>query len=179
MISTKLNNKGLTVVELLASFVLISIIVVGMLSVVFNYRAKATLSVQETKLMNYQVSITKDIMNDVVTKGVSLVSSCGDRCVSITFSDDTTSKIEVPMFDSYELVKNKYIKYNGRMYDINENIPNVDDYKNYQNIVFGDKIDLTTKTLGDAVIYSIDYSVTHVDLNDDYGLHFNFFKSEG
>lgn len=42
----KLNNKGVSIIEIVLTFALIMVMTMGMLSIVFNYREKASISME-------------------------------------------------------------------------------------------------------------------------------------
>jgi len=43
----KLNNKGISIIEIVLTFSLIMIMVIGMIGIVFNYREKASISMEK------------------------------------------------------------------------------------------------------------------------------------
>ena len=68
----KLNNKGLTAIEILLCFVLVSIIVISMMSVVTNYKDKEEIESTKNNIITYKNTITKAIYDDIIkNKGVT------------------------------------------------------------------------------------------------------------
>ena len=59
----RIKKKGFTVVELVICFALISVVVVGMLSIALSYRKNASESKTRLELEEYKVNITRKIQN--------------------------------------------------------------------------------------------------------------------
>lgn len=66
----KLNNKGLTAVEILVSFILMTIIVVSMYSTVITYKNRQNIESDKDKIVAYKNLLTKEIQDDLVKKGL-------------------------------------------------------------------------------------------------------------
>ena len=69
----KLNNKGLSIIELIVCFVIVAVISVTLLNIIMDYKAK-----QETENINkliksYKDSVTKIIQNDIIKYGLTNV----------------------------------------------------------------------------------------------------------
>lgn len=77
----KLNNKGLSIIELLICFVIVSVIAISLLNIIMNYK-----SMQETEhiknlVKTYNDQITKLLQNDIIKytlKDVSIDRSVAD-----------------------------------------------------------------------------------------------------
>ena len=94
----KLNNKGLTAIEVLVCFTIVSIIVISMLNVVNNYKDKQTTESYKTSITTYKNTLTKIINKDIINnKGVISASST-------QVNGDTTINID-------EVNKNNYFVY--------------------------------------------------------------------
>ena len=46
----KLNNKGMSIIEIVLTFALIMVMVIGMLTIVMSYRDKASLSIKKLEM---------------------------------------------------------------------------------------------------------------------------------
>lgn len=173
-----MNNKGVTVVEILVSFVLISIIVVGMMNVVYLYRGKISTSNYRKQLITYKNTLTRDIYDDILTKKVKNVVRLSDRSIQIVFSDDSTKNLEVSDTSTEAGIKNKYISYGGQIYKIYEELPSeVTDLKKYESLKFTtNSVILTEDNLGTDVVYHVDIGINHIDMPDDFGLHLTFLR---
>ena len=102
----KLNNKGLTAVEILVCFVLMVILTVSMYSSVISYKNKQNIESDRDKIVAYKNLLTKEIQDDLIKKGlvdaklVENISSDGNNTdkyykVEFTFKDGTKKILEV------------------------------------------------------------------------------------
>lgn len=186
----KLNNKGMSIVEVVVTFSLIMFLVVGLLVIVINYRNKVAVSLERLSLDTFKNNLTQDINHDILTKGLKEINNEGacpsitglNRCINLVFYDGTqkalgTSKVSPNDKDS---IVNKYIYYDGLKYKLKDNLPN--------SLPTGRSwIDLASiKVVDDAIvnnsfvvledgtqvfIYTIDIDVSHIDFKDDFGIH--------
>ncbi len=186
----KLNNKGMSIIEIVLTFALIMVMVIGMLTIVMSYRDKASLSIKKLEMDTFKNTLTKDIQDDILKLGIEEVNMDGEcatitglsRCVNIVFKDGSqkvfgTSLINVNDRDSIE---NKFLYYDGEKYKLHdtlpEKIPNGRTILDFQSITIEDNNILSTDsailTDGTVVnIYSIDVYVSHIDFEEDFGIH--------
>lgn len=192
----KLNNKGMSIVEVIVTFSLIMFLVVGLLVIVVNYRNKMSISLERLSFDTFKNNLTQDINNDILTKGLkeikddtnttdssSLCYNLGlNRCIVLTFADNTkkafgTSRVSALDKDS---IVNKYIYYDGIKYKLKDELPNElptgRSWIDLESIkVVDDAILNSTYTVledGTQVsIYTIDISISHIDFKDDFGIH--------
>lgn len=186
----KLNNKGMSIIEIVLTFALIMVMVIGMLTIIMSYRDKASLSIKKLEMDTFKNTLTKDIQDDILKLGIEEVNMDGEcatitglsRCVNIVFKDGSqkvfgTSLINVNDRDSIE---NKFLYYDGEKYKLHdilpEKIPNGRTILDFQSITIEDNNILSTDsailTDGTVVnIYSIDVYVSHVDFEEDFGIH--------
>lgn len=66
----KLNNKGMTTVEILVSFILISMISATLFTTVSNYNMKRQLENNKLEINTYKNLLTKTIQDDLIKIGV-------------------------------------------------------------------------------------------------------------
>ena len=66
----KLNNKGMSIIEVIVTFSLIMFMVIGLLVIVVNYRNKMSVSLERLKFDTFKNNLTQDINNDILTKGL-------------------------------------------------------------------------------------------------------------
>lgn len=186
----KLNNKGISIIEIILTFALIMTMVIGMLSIVFNYREKASISLEKLEMDTFKNTLTKEVQDDILEKGVKEINREGEcltntelnSCVNIVFLDDTqsafgTSKIDL---NSKESIENKFLYYDGLKYALKDHIPNKipegRKMSDFQTIRIQDKSILSEDSLilenGTIVsFYSIDVYISHIDFDEDFGIH--------
>ncbi len=87
----RLNNYGMTAVEMLVSFVIVVVIVVGMFDVIMNYKNKQQIESIENSVIAYSNSLQKTIQDDMV-KGhlTSVVANDTDKSAVFEFDRPST-----------------------------------------------------------------------------------------
>lgn len=85
----KLNNKGMTAVEVLVCFVLVVIIAVSMYTTVSTYKNKQQIEAYKEKITTYKNLLTKEINDDLIKGG--LVSAKITEFSESAVSGDTYS----------------------------------------------------------------------------------------
>lgn len=100
----KLNNKGLTAVEILVCFSIVSIVVVSMFKVVNNQRDKQTIASYKNSVTTYKNSVMKNIEDGIIK---------GEGIKGVVFSEENSSSSEVLKVTLYlnkeEFESNHYI----------------------------------------------------------------------
>lgn len=71
----KLNNKGMTIIEILVCFIIVSIISASIYSTVTNYNDKKNLESNKQEIYKFKNLLTKEIYDDIVYKGLINVST--------------------------------------------------------------------------------------------------------
>ncbi len=66
----KLNNRGVSTVEVLVSFILLVIVVVSMYDTVTTYKNKQSIEGFNEQITTYKNLLTKDIQDDLIKKGL-------------------------------------------------------------------------------------------------------------
>lgn len=109
----KLNNKGLTVVELILSFTLLIVLVFGMFNVVVEIKDYSEAKELEKDLVEFKNRIIYKIQNDLITGNIKdlEIQNTGTPTLTITMTDGTTKTLEI-------IFKEKIIKYDGETYKI-------------------------------------------------------------
>lgn len=192
----KLNNKGVSIIEIVLTFALIMVMTMGMLSIVFNYREKASISMEKLDLDTFKNTLTKEIQDDILKFGVKEINTSGEcltnaelnSCINIVFLNDTskvfgTSKVNNNDVDSIE---NKFLYYgswsngDGLKYRIVDKLPSKipigEKAVDFQTIKIQDQNILSTDSMvlenGTVVtFYSIDVYISHIDFDEDFGIH--------
>ena len=67
----KLNNKGITIVEVLVCFVLVVIVAMSLFSTISAYNDKRMTENYKTRIYSYKNLLTKDIQDDFITIGLT------------------------------------------------------------------------------------------------------------
>ncbi len=67
----KLNNKGITTIEVLLCFIIVVVITVSMHSTISYYSQRRILESHKQKIINYKNLLTQDIQNDLIRIGVT------------------------------------------------------------------------------------------------------------
>ena len=70
LVVKKLNNKGLTTIELLISFVLLAILVASLYGTVETYKNRQSIEEFKDEIYTYKNLLTKDIQSDLIKKGL-------------------------------------------------------------------------------------------------------------
>lgn len=200
----KINNKGFTIIETMASFILVTFVAFGLLQLLMTYKNKSAIEMEKNEYVTLRETITKIIQSDVATKGLkSITRTVAGDTLMFNFADGTTSNFRVNNVSTglnNDLVRNKYYEYNGIKYRIPTGIPDTlasscaatqnnpkTCAKNYQsvnidvsNILTVDTVGCGTKTGANfndtCTVYTIDVKMAVDDLDEDYGLHMVFMS---
>ena len=62
----KLNNKGMTLIEIIVCFVIVVVIVLSMLKVVNNYKDKQDIESYKSAIFTYKNTLTKTVWDDII-----------------------------------------------------------------------------------------------------------------
>ncbi len=108
----KMNNKGMTIVELILTFAVLMVIVVGLLEVVLEAKQDVTDSNYVKQMEEYRTLVTKTIQDDLIKKKLTSVSISNPRSATFTFADGSRKGLNV--------TRGKLIRYDGISYDLPE-----------------------------------------------------------
>lgn len=159
----KLNNKGITIVELIISFTLLMIIAMGMLNVVNEIRSFANQKLEEKKVTEFKNDLYKDFHKTMLTKGYKRMTDCSTSssiCKEITFKDNTKTKFEIDLLA-------KQIEFNDYKYVLPYNME-VNFLNNYDNECNNSCVSITEED--NYLIIDVPYFKTVIldeMLNDD------------
>lgn len=124
----KLNNKGITIVELIISFTLLMIIAMGMLNVVNEIRSFANQKLEEKKVTEFKNDLYKDFHKTMLTKEYKSMTDCSTSssiCKEIIFKDNTKTIFKIDLLA-------KEIEFNDYKYVLPYNME-VNFLNNYDN----------------------------------------------
>lgn len=112
----KINNKGMTVVEVIVTFSMLMILVIGMFKMVIEMKESSKKKQLQKDLYEYSDILRTTIQNDLIKKKLinALISDDEDKIsLVLIFEDDSRKELII----NY----NKTIKYDGKNYPIPEN----------------------------------------------------------
>lgn len=180
----KLNNKGMTAVEILVTFVIIIVIVVSMYNGILDLKNKETISSYKLSLVTYNNLLTKDIQDDLIKIGLSTVQTSaldGNSGYRITMAlkDGTKRILEIKQIFGCSAVDSSDVSTLCTPYNIPEN--RSDEF----SISYGPEGDLTEYPLpdlgheeinnssgGTRMIYSLRINAVEVSTaNQVFSLH--------
>lgn len=152
-----MNKKGFTVVELLTTFVLITI-VVSLLIVISTTLSRVYTSTSiKTELFYKQSVISKELNDSFLTKPITMISKCTDsnNCIELSYSDLTTKKIRID---------DNLIHIDNNGYDIVE------------NSIIGDvKFDIIYSPIAHPykpdAIFNLRIPITYKNIEGDFGIN--------
>ncbi len=186
----KLNNRGISIIEIVLTFTLIMMITIGLIDIVMNYRNKASLSLRKLDMDTFKNTLTKDIQDDILTLGIKEINTDGEcttiqglkRCINIVFQDGSEKAFGTSAINPNDenSVRNKYLYYDGEKYALHDELPdkvpvgrNILDFQSItvedNNLLSTDSIILEDGTV--IQIYTIDVFISHIDFDQDFGIH--------
>lgn len=89
------NNKGFTLVELIASFALALTMMFFLFQIVITVRDLYVSSGVKTELLIRQSNLLKKIGTELNEKALATVTSCGDDCYQFTYAGGITKELSV------------------------------------------------------------------------------------
>lgn len=179
------NEKGFTIVETIASFVLVMTLSLSMLSILLKYKDTAQVENLKNTFQTLKETVTKDIQTDVRNRGLLSIERLTSNSVLFHFQDGTSTIFSVTNNVSSldaDTIRNKHYTYNNINYHIPSGVP--DELpagalaKDYQSV----NIDLSdfyrVYDIGTYTIYSVNVNLTYDDLEEDYGIHLTFLVND-
>ena len=158
-----MNKKGFTVIEVLTTFVLISIVVSLLISIVNSLVKIYNSSSIKTELYYKQSIISKDLNDSFLTKSISRINSCGTNCITIVYFDSSTKKIQV---------EPSVITVGDNIYDI-VNDSKIGDVK--MELVYSP---LPQNYKADTLL-NIRIPISHIKVEGDYGINLVYQFNRG
>lgn len=142
----KMNNKGLTIIEIVITFSMIMFFAIGLLFIVVSYRNKVSVSLKKLDLDTFKNNLTQDINNDLIKyklieinyegecptliSTTTPVSNRLNRCINFVFEDpnDSSNTIQKAFGSSYidntkASVEDKFLYYDGIKYPLKDKLP--------------------------------------------------------
>ena len=103
----KVNNKGLTIIELLVCFVMVAVISITLLNIIMNYRSAQETENVKNIIRAYKNTVTKTLQYDIISHGLQSVSvdnskmDIGELTIDLEFnnpiddSGETTKQLKI------------------------------------------------------------------------------------
>jgi type II secretory pathway pseudopilin PulG len=90
-----MNNRGVSTIELLVSFVIIAIVAIGMFSAVFDILDKIDYYQEQLSVTIFRGNVINSLQKDLNQKKLYGLSTCGTYCYDITYQNLTTKRFKV------------------------------------------------------------------------------------
>ena len=74
----QLNNRGISIIEIIVTFSLVMVIVGGLMSIIMHYRLTAQSSLKQMELQSYKETLTKVIQDDILDLGIAEINYAGN-----------------------------------------------------------------------------------------------------
>ena len=87
----KLNNKGITAIELLVCFIIVSVIVVSLFDLIMSYRNREQIEEINNEVVAFANNLQKVIQDDLIKGNLVNVTNVGTDGYSATLSFDSPS----------------------------------------------------------------------------------------
>lgn len=122
----RLNNRGITTIEILICFVLLAVISTSLYNTVSIYRNKQILEREKEKIYTYKNLLTKEIQDDIIKKGLTGATKAADTKLNMSFSDGSSKVLEVKSDNEIIYGEIKYPLPNFGKNSSNENVLKID-----------------------------------------------------
>ena len=153
----RLNNNGITTIEILICFVLLAVISTSLYNTVSVYRNKQILEMEKEKIYTYKNLLTKEIQDDIIKRGLINAVKNSSTKLTMKFSNGTSTTLEVLKND------NKII-YDGIEYPL----PSFGEDSSRENVL---KIDSCTIEITSSPNFlTINIPFMHPDFGTKYGI---------
>lgn len=143
-----MNKKAFTLVELIVSFVMISILSVVVFRTVVNVQRKQMRNIAYNSLVTFHSTINTVVQNDLTNKIIEEIEFCGRNCYKIKYLDEEIKELSI---DS----ERRLIRYGGLL----ERLP--ESFHFYRDIVIQeDLFDAEVGNLNALVVIRIPLNST-------------------
>ena len=187
----KLNNKGMTTVEILVTFVIVVIIVTSLYSSVVALKNKETIASYKESLIAYRDLLTRDIQKDLIEKGLSNFSHVEDSnnatdTIHLTLGNNQQKTLIITHTTGCQAITDEEVRDNGlcpthnksdgdqysiKYGDIEYKLPNIGSDKNIGNQnIYDLKINKVIVS-DDNNIFDLKIIFYHPDLGTKYSMH--------
>ena len=122
----KLSNKGMSSIELLAAFVILVAIVIGLYDVILNYKNKQQIEAIRNMAIEYSNNLQKVIQDDLIKGHLTAVEGIDATYKQATFTMDRPSSYKTTIHIN---VDQNSISYGKTGEVVNYKVPEVNDLK--------------------------------------------------
>ena len=151
------NNKGFTLVELAVSFCLVATVSIMLLQLVLTLKEVYVSGDIKTTLLNKQGIMTKKIYDDLNSKELESINSCGLSCLTFNYSDGSNANLLVDP-------GNKTLTYKDYTLQL-------DNSSSFGKLNFSyDESAESQTSMNDSVLV-VDIPIDSKLLNEDFGIH--------
>ena len=187
----KLNNKGMTSIEVLLSFIVVVMLSVSMYTTISAYQNKQNIESFKEKIMTYKNLLTKEINDDLIKKGLIAVNvevqepneanpnrTGTDYIITFTLKNGQQKRMKIHVVKAGENAAGVAVDANDSFIisygDINKEmeypIPNLGSTKNANGKIVYDLRINTVEISTDDGIFSVMVGFTHPDLTNRYNI---------
>lgn len=90
-----MNNKGFTLVELIVSFVLITVISLALFKTTLTLQQQQQINLSKNKYKTFLISLNNTIQMDFMGDKVKSITSCGNNCYDIVYENVGEKRLSV------------------------------------------------------------------------------------
>ena len=90
-----MNNKGFTLVELIVSFVLITVISLALFKTTLTLQQQQQHSISKNKYKSFLIVLNNTIQMDFIGDTMKSVTSCGNNCYDIVYENGGEKRLSV------------------------------------------------------------------------------------
>lgn len=160
----KLNNKGLTAIEVLICFSITAVIVISLFKTINNYKTKGAIESDKNLITTYKNTVTKTIQEDIIKRG-GVIKLEADE--SGNFVEISSGYIKLKMILNCETVECKDL-YNKKIAELEIKYKANEADESEEYIKYKDTFNETEKFPLD--ISSVSFNEPKVDYDEDNGL---------
>lgn len=152
----KLNNHGLTAVEVLICFSITAVIVISLFKIINNFNEKQAIESKKNLIQTYKNTVTKTIQDDILAGG-------GVQEVICMNDDYDSGRVSVELKINQFYSSKITINFNGE-----EENDNIEEYIEYEYKAFDEVENKEKFTLKD--IPGVEFNEPKIDYDEDNGL---------
>lgn len=90
-----MDNKGFTLVELIVSFVLITVISLALFKTTLTLQQQQQHSIAKNKYKSFLIVLNNTIQMDFIGDKMQSITSCGDNCYDIIYENSGEKRLSV------------------------------------------------------------------------------------
>ncbi len=174
----KLNNKGVTTIELIITFSITLILATSIFQTAVSFSEKMTIESNKLQITNYKNIVTREIQSDLIEKGLTNVQVTSNstnliHSINFIFNDGSIGTMEIRT-DNKNIHEIKYKSDQSKEFELYE-LPDIgsseitknDGSKELIKALSFEYIDITT----DNNIFKLKIKLNHPDIEDHYNIN--------